>query len=224
VFEIHNAMRYNACPMRFFTHSKKNLTIKILSLSAASIATADPNPAIPPECRYEQKIYYNMGSCFSGDTLVTVQSDSTPESERTTKKISSIKKGDMVLSWDNTYKTFVSSKVTDVYYHMNRVACTLTLEDGTKTQTTPEHRFAFKSDALNTEIQYDFIGLLHSAFLNHAKLSGATSFRKLDNNSNSMKAVKGASFSMPEYIDVYSIEVDVTHNYFANGILVHNKK
>lgn len=216
-------MRYNARPMRSFFNSK-NQTFKILSLGLVSVSLADPIPAISPECRYVKKTYYYPEPCFSSDTLVTVQSDTSPEAERTTKKISEIKAGDRVLSWDNIYKTFVASKVTEVFSHKNKLACTLTLEDGSKTKTTPEHRYAFKSDALNTELQYDFIGLLHSAFLNHSKLSGATSFRKFDSNSNSLKAIKGASFSMPEYIDVYSIEVDVTHNYFANGILVHNKK
>jgi len=143
---------------------------------------------------------YSYPSCFVAGTKV-----STPSGDKT---IETLKVGDEVLSYDHKEDVIKSSKVTKVFKHENKKYGELYLSNGVKIQVTPNHPF-YSVD----KKKYVAVGKLHPK----DKLYLRTSDNKM-NIVTVDKFVKPAASTT-----VYNIEVDAQHNYFAKGILVHNK-
>ena len=144
----------------------------------------------------ESSIYGFSCCCFKGGTLVTT--------DKGDKSIEEIKEGDLVL----TRKGF--KKVTHSWCSGEKDCISVNIE-GSEIICTPDHRFI---DAFNNEIEVQDL-------TEEITLLKAVKFRK--NKYQLRPAHLTAKTScVVEHCKVYDIEVEDCHEFFANGVLVHN--
>ena len=144
----------------------------------------------------ESSIYGFSCCCFKGGTLVTT--------DKGDKSIEEIKEGDLVL----TRKGF--KKVTHSWCSGEKDCISVNVE-GSEIICTPDHRFI---DAFNNEIEVQDL-------TEEITLLKAVKFRK--NKYQLRPAHLTAKTScVVEHCKVYDIEVEDCHEFFANGVLVHN--
>lgn len=204
----------------------KKFVIFALATQLTLTALAAPN-SISDECVYN-KTYYQFGdSCFAGSTKI-----STPTGS---KAIADIQIGDQVLSFNPKTGKLVIGKVTATHKTLQQKTCVLRFGDGTSLRATPNHPFgvvpqnlAYDVNQMGARLEYFAIGSLREAFVTSdvvhqyfIRLKGNEIINEGLGLSNMTQAQE---FSMPANEDVYNITVDDQHNYFAEGVLVHNKK
>ena len=114
------------------------------------------------------------------------------------KSIEDIKVGDIVKSFDVGTSSIVDSKVTKTYVHSDRYYMIL---NGT-IKTTSVHPFY-------TDGKWREAG----------SLSIGDKILHVDGVEHTIETIELSN----EPVTVYNIEVENTHNYFAEGYLVHNK-
>ena len=144
----------------------------------------------------ESSIYGFSCCCFKGGTLVTTDKGDKP--------IEEIKEGDLVL----TRKGF--KKVTHSWCSGEKDCISVNVE-GSEIICTPDHRFI---DAFNNEIEAQDL-------TEEITLLKAVKFRK---NKYQLRPahLTAKTSSVVEHCKVYDIEVEDCHEFFANGVLVHN--
>lgn len=144
--------------------------------------------------------YVNVGGCFKKGTKIL-----TPSGE---KNIEEIKKGDIVYSYDLKSKKLVENTVVKPVAHKNfkDPAVVLSLSDGTKVDVTTNHPFYSPKHK-------------QFKFLRDLKVGDKVLLYK-----DSFKEVAIESIVKQDFFDVeYNLHLkNKQHNYFANGILVHN--
>lgn len=144
----------------------------------------------------ESSIYGFSCCCFKGGTLITT--------DRGDKPIEEIKEGDLVLT-RNGYK-----KVTHSWCSGEKDCISVNVE-GTEIICTPDHRFI---DAFNNEIEAQDL-------TEELTLLKAVKFRK-DKYQLRPAHLTAKTSSVVGRYTVYDIEVEDCHEFFANGVLVHN--
>ena len=144
----------------------------------------------------ESSIYGFSCCCFKGGTLVTTDKGDKP--------IEKIKEGDLVL----TRKGF--KKVTHSWCSGEKDCISVNVE-GSEIICTPDHRFI---DAFNNEIEVQDL-------TEEITLLKAVKFRK---NKYQLRPthLTAKTSCVVEHCKVYDIEVEDCHEFFANGVLVHN--
>ena len=144
----------------------------------------------------ESSIYGFSCCCFKGGTLVTTDKGDKP--------IEEIKEGDLVL----TRKGF--KKVTHSWCSGEKDCISVNVE-GSEIICTPDHRFI---DAFNNEIEVQDL-------TEEITLLKAVKFRKNKYQLRPAHLTAKTSSVVGRYM-VYDIEVEDCHEFFANGVLVHN--
>ena len=144
----------------------------------------------------ESSIYGFSCCCFKGGTLVTTDKGDKP--------IEEIKEGDLVL----TRKGF--KKVTHSWCSGEKDCISVNIE-GSEIICTPDHRFI---DAFNNEIEAQDL-------TEELTLLKVVKFRK-DKYQLRPTHLTAKTSCMVEHCKVYDIEVEDCHEFFANGVLVHN--
>ena len=144
----------------------------------------------------ESSIYGFSCCCFKGGTLVTT--------DKGDKSIEEIKEGDLVL----TRKGF--KKVTHSWCSGEKDCISVNVE-GSEIICTPDHRFI---DAFNNEIEVQDL-------TEEITLLKAVKFRKNKYQLRPAHLTAKTSDVVGQY-EVYDIEVEDCHEFFANGVLVHN--
>lgn len=144
----------------------------------------------------ESSIYGFSCCCFKGGTLITT--------DRGDKPIEEIKEGDLVLT-RNGYK-----KVTHSWCSGEKDCISVNVE-GSEIICTPDHRFI---DAFNNEIEAQDL-------TEEITLLKAVKFRKNKYQLRPAHLTAKTSNVVGRYT-VYDIEVEDCHEFFANGVLVHN--
>ena len=144
----------------------------------------------------ESSIYGFSCCCFKGGTLVTT--------DKGDKSIEEIKEGDLVL----TRKGF--KKVTHSWCSGEKDCISVNVE-GSEIICTPDHRFI---DAFNNEIEGQDL-------TEEITLLKAVKFRKNKYQLRPAHLTAKTSSVVGRYT-VYDIEVEDCHEFFANGVLVHN--
>ena len=144
----------------------------------------------------ESSIYGFSCCCFKGGTLVTT--------DKGDKSIEEIKEGDLVL----TRKGF--KKVTHSWCSGEKDCISVNVE-GSEIICTPDHRFI---DAFNNEIEVQDL-------TKEITLLKAVKFRKNKYQLRPAHLTAKTSSVVGRYT-VYDIEVEDCHEFFANGVLVHN--
>ena len=144
----------------------------------------------------ESSIYGFSCCCFKGGTLVTTDKGDKP--------IEEIKEGDLVL----TRKGF--KKVTHSWCSGEKDCISVNVE-GTEIICTPDHRFI---DIFNNEIEAQDL-------TKELTLIKVVKFRKNKYQPRPAHLTTKTLNAVGRY-KVYDIEVEDCHEFFANGILVHN--
>ena len=144
----------------------------------------------------ESSIYGFSCCCFKDGTLVTT--------DKGDKSIEEIKEGDLVL----TRKGF--KKVTHSWCSGEKDCISVNVE-GSEIICTPDHRFI---DAFNNEIEVQDL-------TEEITLLKAVKFRKNKYQLRPAHLTAKTSSVVGRYT-VYDIEVEDCHEFFANGVLVHN--
>ena len=137
-------------------------------------------------------------SCFVAGTLV-----STPSGPIAIERL---KVGDLVLSFDG--QGIVESKVLKTMSMADQLYGSISTSSGTTLKVTAGHPF------------YD---LSKEEWFRIANASDERVLGELRERTIHPASVTNIDFSSRNRTTVYNIEVDVHHNYFAEGILVHNK-
>ena len=141
-------------------------------------------------------------SCFVAGTNIA-----TPDGP---VAIDELAVGDEVLSYDLAKQRVVTGIIEHVFRHEGATPATLALDDGTLLGVTPEHPIYFAdSGAFLPAMQAsDFHGVLRLGSNGHVSAALAEQFEP---------AASGA----PQV--VYNLSVSGRRNFFAEGVLVHNK-
>ena len=113
--------------------------------------------------------------------------------------IESLKKGDLVKSYDTKVEAKVDSEVTETFLHKNHDGY-LVINGNIK--TTSNHPFYSNGD-----------------WVDAGKLSVGDKILHVDGLEHTVESIE----NYDDTIDVYNIEVDGNHNYYAENYLVHNK-
>ena len=138
------------------------------------------------------------GGCLLPGTRITLADGSL-------KAIEEITMGDKVLGVDKDGK-LVSANVIDTFVHPDTEGfLTVKTKDGKALKTTPNHpvRNCTKYVEAGKLKAGDSVSVLNNKKLTQSKIA---------------RIIKDTST-----VDVYNLEVDGVHNYFAEGCLVHNK-
>ncbi len=154
------------------------------------------------------------------------------------KPIEEIKVGDLVRTYDESGRKFLTGKVTELYRHNVKLLYKIILSDGSVLKTTWNHPFyVTRTGVERTANGEQRIGASLSAML-IIKNYTVKSERKgswveakdlhrgnslLNSRGNPASVVSVEPLPSPD-ITVYNFEVEGTHNYFAGeqGVLVHN--
>ena len=144
----------------------------------------------------ESSIYGFSCCCFKGGTLITT--------DKGDKSIEEIKEGDLVL----TRKGF--KKVTHSWCSGEKDCISVNVE-GTEIICTPDHRFI---DAFDNEIEAQDL-------TEELTLLKVVKFRN-DKYQLKLAHLTAKTSSVVGQYKVYDLEVEDCHEFFANGVLVHN--
>lgn len=173
--------------------------------------------------------------CVTGDTLITTETSGRSVKVRIDKlwkRFNSKQYWDnslnLVRTFDFKSKTFVKSKIKEVFYNGVRDVYLVKLSNGKSIKSTLSHKyFDFKTQEfipLSSLKVGDFIAIngvpVHQSkeWLSEAKVESI----------NNKLGLPYTCIESIEYVgkeDVYDLEVeDENHNYIANGIVVHNSQ
>jgi prepilin-type N-terminal cleavage/methylation domain-containing protein len=141
-------------------------------------------------------------ACFSPDSLISM-------SDGSTKKISEIKLGDKVLSYDRDNKKITEEIVTHIFDNsveqMGDHYLEINLENGEKIEVTPSHPFAHPNmdeEGLKRAKDLRPGDYLMSKDLNYIKI--------------------GSIYKVFKSIKTYNLEISNTHTFIVDGIIVGN--
>ena len=148
----------------------------------------------------------NWVFCFAAGTKVRL-------ADGADKNIEDIKKGDVVLAYDEALGEYRAQPVVSPIHHPEKIETmfTLVLESGTEIRTNGAHRIYLPKFG-----SYFSVDQLTQKFSRGEEVEFLTAERSL---------AKLKSFSTKvEKIKLYNLSVGTNHNYFAEGVLVHNEK
>jgi hypothetical protein len=137
-------------------------------------------------------------NCFVAGTLITMASGEQTAIEK-------IKIGDYILSWNEKTKEIEKKIVKQTFEKQTEKLLEIKLANGKTIRATPEHRFSVNDKWVQ---------------LQELKINDELSILKT--NKQSTEKVKIVSTREVAGETVYNFEVEDNHNYFAEGILVHN--
>ena len=145
-------------------------------------------------CSYELE---TESSCLKeGTKILTPQGD---------KLIETLSIGDKVISYDGTNK--ITNQITAIKKSKAKKTLKITLKNGITIEGTKEHPF------FNVERQ---------SYIKLSKLKQGDSLQLINGGSNEIVLIEKKKH--PISIDIYDLSVKPPfHNYFAEGVLVHNK-
>ena len=138
-------------------------------------------------------------TCFAANTKITM-------SDGTLKNIQDIKIGNMVKSYDVNKRQVKNAKVIKIFHHSSKDVSDgyliLKIQNGRILKVTPNHPI-----------------FVNSQWKEAGKLKLGDLLLQEDGKKMRLVSIKKIKGQIP----VYNLEVDEYHNYFAEGVLVHNK-
>jgi hypothetical protein len=141
----------------------------------------------------------SQDSCFAAGTLID-----TPVGPR---PIESLREGDVVWSYDLRTRQRIAAHISRTFVHRNAHVRDLRLAGGSTLRVTDEHPFYVPGEG---------------RYVPASELSVGVELASLDAGSLSETPVVSLS-EQRKRTTVYNLEVAGFHNYFAAGVLVHNK-
>jgi hypothetical protein len=157
------------------------------------------------------------GNCFIAGTKVSMADGSF-------KSIEEIQTGEKVLTYDESKKMKLNSEVVKVFHHekAESILFTFTFDNGKKVTSNDVHPFFILEtrDYLSAQMIYDSWRPGKTMSLLNAK--GQKVYIK--NIQKTLKEVPLYNLHVRGRYDNQESEVNINHNYFANDVLVHNRK
>jgi hypothetical protein len=139
-------------------------------------------------------------SCFAAGTPIATPSGHRP--------IEELELGDLVLAYDEPTGRVVPRPVTATFVHLDQRVGSLLLSDGRVMRVTANHPIY-----LPDQQRYAAAG----------ELAGDERLLALSGSAQTSSLIAGAFQASTAAATVYNITVAGEHNYFAEGVLVHNK-
>lgn len=137
------------------------------------------------------------GTCFTGDTLIWTPNNDVP--------ISEIRKGDIVWAFDENTKQLKASRVLNIMRHEINRFYSFDFE-GIKLNVTPEHRLLTAKGFQAA----DSLGLAAKVFTHEGEWL--------------KRRIKSFKWNTRKPVEVFNLEIEKYHTYFANRVAVHNEK
>ena len=173
------------------------------------------------------------GGCFVKGTMVTIFTDRNCKFKQI--PIEMVKIGASIVTYNLLKNKFECHKVENVLkYYVNELV-NITFEDNTVITCTPTHPMFVLNSTNVQNIENWCCVDPNPMSTDIGKLNIGDELMNLktnnDNNNNncSYKAIKISNIEKKalkeeanEKVDVYTLHIDSVHNFFANGILVHN--
>lgn len=157
------------------------------------------------------------GSCFVAGTEVTLESGKT-------KAIEDLLVGDMVRTYDEITGEIVSSPVKEVFHHQKapKVLYEFTFVNGSRLKSTDDH-------LLYVEELKNYLPAreVYQAWLQKRAfklMSEGKSSLTIKNVTQTYEEIQLYNIHVVGRYDIFGSETPINHNYFANGVLVHNVK
>ncbi len=154
-----------------------------------------------------------VNGCFVAGTTILM-------ADRSSKPIEQVVVGEMVFSYDETLKQIVTKKVLAVISPVSQVMVTITFANGIKTTNTTNHRYLVKDkgwssfDPLATK-EIDRVAVAKFVVGDKVHVYSSEGLQELE-------ITNLASFE--KQTQTYNLaEIEDTHTFFANNVLVHNK-
>jgi thymidylate synthase ThyX len=182
------------------------------------------------------KSFFFQEFCISGDSLITVYSNKnkTPEyisiEELYKKQFGKNKQTFRTVNYDESNERFTISNIKEVFKTGKKQCFKLTLENGKTIKATKEHKFLTENGFMTME---KALGLnLNNNIANMSKRTklavnncDINHMTQSKNNLNFPLFLNVTDIQYVGYLDTYDLEVDhKSHNYIANGIVVHNSQ
>ena len=142
-------------------------------------------------------MYY--GACFTPGVQIAM-------ADGTEKSIEDVRVGDLVLSWSEDRHRVVAAPVSETFVHY--VETTL-IQLTPELRATPNHPIYFDGDWVRAD---------------EVTAGGSGKALLEDGFSYDLESIGFEPYTIPNFSGtVYNLEVEGFHNYFADGVLVHNK-
>jgi len=145
--------------------------------------------------------FAGSNSCFVAGTRITTPSGTRP--------IEELRIGDVVLAYDESTGRVVARAVTATFIHPDQTVGALPLSDGRVLRVTANHPIYLPDQ---------------QRYADAGELTGDERLLSLSASARTSSMIAGAfQAAAADPVTVYNITVGGEHNYFAEGVLVHNK-
>jgi len=187
-----------------------HLTVKSFTLTPGTFKTYTLVDVENFDTFFVNNILVHNKGCFPAGTLITMADGSK-------KKVEEIQVGDSVLSYDETNHCQVSGLTEKTLTHLTEHICTITFENFEPLMTTKEH-------PLHTEDGWKSIDPSQSKIAGYALDCGKLEVGDLVLTVENTLAKVLTISTEPSAIVTFNLNtVSPHHNFYAGGILVHNK-
>jgi uracil-DNA glycosylase family 4 len=147
--------------------------------------------------------------CLLGGTKIICQD----KNKIVEKNIEDVKVGDITVSLDRDF-SIVYNPVSRIYENATIHLMSVTFDNGVNIKCTPSHPFY---------VATGFNGMSTNRWIRAMDLSIGDECLYLDSTGLNRALVQSVNFStLKDWQKVYNLEVEFTHNYFANGINMEN--
>ena len=182
--------------------------------AAAAKAEADAAAAAAQQAAIEE-YYNNRPTCFVAGTKITMRDGSQ-------KNIEDVVLGEELVTYDESKKQFTASPVVTLFHHKPRLhkLFTFTFSDGRTITSNDNHRIFVVEQ--NGYLRADQI--YHRFLINQSLtlLTDAGQQLTISKMVPDEKVIRLYNLHVNSPYDVNGVEAEYMHNYFANGVLVHN--
>ncbi len=143
-------------------------------------------------------------ACFAAGSLINTPTGLVP--------IESIQPGQSVYSYDFTQRRVTIAKVTHTFRHVNRLFRSLEMGNSPPIKVTPNH-------PIYAQNKHTFVSA--GDLVSGDKLLKMTQSQSTNLQPHVLSEVLSSGETPGT---VYNLSVDTHHNYFVEGVLVHNKQ
>lgn len=156
---------------------------------------------------------HNRGACFLAGTLITL-------ADNTTMPIEEVGTGNLVMTLNPDGKTKEGKLVYEILHPKHMDIVTYTFDNGTEIKCTADHPF-YISEYRLASVNPDKTNDLYDLDTEVIKINEGDTCQTLDGEWTTITSIE----EHPETVDfqTFLIRVEDNHNFYANGILVHNK-
>lgn len=197
----------------FKIHKQDGSEIEILDIEIVDELTIVYNVNIVEHNHnfFANEFLVHNRSCFIGGTEITLHDGDI-------KLIENVVKGDLVLTFNELTKEIEPKLVYEVLTPIHNELITIVLEDGSSITSTTDHPY-YSADLTVKSFDVNKTMEKYNLDFEVGTLSVGDSLKTQDGELKITDIILDSS----KEVQTYLLRVEDNHNYFANGVLVHNK-